>query len=65
MSIWNHKKHKGNWTGSYNRTKKKNERVFELTNGKKTITWESHQKAKDAGWVRIPKWRVPKRREMK
>jgi hypothetical protein len=48
--MWSHKKHGKNFKGKY--SFKSGERVFELTNGKRTISFESWQMAKSLGWVR-------------
>lgn len=46
--MWTHKKFKKLFRGYY--TRLKGERVFNLTNGKRTITFESWQMAKKLGW---------------
>jgi hypothetical protein len=45
---WSNKKHGKNFKGTYQ--KHNGERVLNLSNGKKNLTFESHQAAKDAGW---------------
>ena len=60
-SQWTHKKYKTPFVGSYQRLIFKVggtvmtalERVFVLTNGKRTISFESWQAAKKAGWVKF------------
>ena len=47
--VWTHPKRKSTYTGSYERLK--GERVFNLTNGQHTVTFESHQAAKVDGWL--------------
>jgi hypothetical protein len=46
---WNHKKFKKPFMGYY--TRLKGERVLNLTNGTRTITFESWQMAKRLGWT--------------
>ena len=46
--LWSHEKFKRKFKGYY--TRLKGERVFNLTNGKRTITFESWQQAKRLGW---------------
>jgi hypothetical protein len=46
--IWINPKVKGYFKGSY--VFAKGDRVFQLTNGKKTISFESWQQAKNLGW---------------
>ena len=55
--YWTHKKYKTKFKGSYQRVTmyahfgiKMTERVFVLTNGKRTISFESHQAAKKQEW---------------
>jgi hypothetical protein len=48
--MWINKKYKLEFKGSYSRLN--GERVFNLTSGKKTYTFESWQMAKKLGWVR-------------
>jgi hypothetical protein len=55
--YWTHKKYKTKFKGYYQWLKfpaslgiKLTERVFVLTNGKRTISFESHQAAKKQGW---------------
>lgn len=51
---WYHmNKHIGKvFRSSYERTNKSNDRVFVLSHGKTKITFESWQRAKEAGWKR-------------
>lgn len=49
MGMWINKKFKTKYWGHY--SYHKGERVFELTNGSRTITFESWQMAKKLGWV--------------
>jgi hypothetical protein len=57
--YWTHKKYKTKFKGSYRWINFISrhpsltaiaERVFVLTNGKRTISFESHQSAKKQGW---------------
>jgi hypothetical protein len=48
--IWTHKKYKGEFVGSYVRTK--NDRVFQLSSGKKVFSYESWQAAVRDGFKR-------------
>lgn len=57
--LWTNPKHKGQFTGSYVTTKVKRqsyfERVFMLTNAKKTYSFESWEAAVKLGWVKVRK----------
>lgn len=46
--MWTHPKYKTEFKGSYAKTAK--DRVFQLSSAKKTVSFESHQAAKKAGW---------------
>ena len=53
--MWKNKKYKSEFKGSYawlGNSSTREERVFQLTNGKKTYTFESWQMAKKLGWVK-------------
>lgn len=47
--MWTHKKHKGEFKGSYEKDKR-GERVFVLSNGKRNVSFESYQAAISLGW---------------
>ena len=47
--TWSHKKHGTGFVGTYERLN--GERVFNLSNSKKTFTFESYQLAKLVGWI--------------
>lgn len=47
--AWSHNKHGKGFVGTYERLN--GERVFNLSNGKKTFTFESYQLAKLVGWL--------------
>lgn len=50
--MWTHKSQgKKLYKGSYGRFK--GERVFELNNGTRTVTFESWQMAKKLGWRKV------------
>ena len=52
--YWTHKKYKTKFKGMYKWLAAdglfQRERVFVLTSGKRTISFESHQSAKKQGW---------------
>jgi len=50
--MWDHKKLGKNFIGSYDKAAKSGERIFNLSNGKRIISFESWQAAKYAGWVK-------------
>jgi hypothetical protein len=48
--MWKNKKQKSSFRGSYVRAN--GDRVFQLSDGKKIISFESWQAAKKQGWVK-------------
>jgi hypothetical protein len=49
--MWTHKKYKTTFTSSYKEAG--GDRVFQLTNGKVTKSFESWQAAKREGWSKV------------
>ena len=49
--MWQHKKYKSQFKGSY--AFAKGDRVFQLTSGKKVVSFESWEAAKKAGWSKV------------
>lgn len=49
--MWTHEKYKTPFKSSYVFTH--DDRVFQLTNGKRVISFESWQQAKAQGWVKV------------
>lgn len=50
--VWSHKRYGKNWSGTYGREKKTNERVFLLIKeGRNTKGFGSHEAAKKSGWT--------------